>query len=134
MDVRGLGIREQLTLVAGILLAVLPFAANVILLMKRKRIMRVKLWRFRMATAGLVLGLIASFPTPLFFFALELPWNVKGAWLPLTAAWCMPVALVAGLLSIVLLAFGRGKVRWIGIIISLISVTFLYLVMLGLSD
>lgn len=134
MDAGELALRERLSLAVGIVLAVLPFAVNALLLVKRKRIMRVKLWRFRMATAGLWLALIASFPTPLFFFALELPWQVKGAWLPLAATWCMPVGLVAGLTAIALLAFGRGKVRWIGIAMSTLSVAFLYVVMLGLSD
>ena len=134
MDVRELALRDRLSLAVGIVLAVLPFIVNLLLLAKRKTHMRVKLWRFRLATAGLWLALIASFPTPLFFFALELPWRAKGAWLPLAAAWCMPVALVIGLIAIALLAFGRGKVRWIGIAISTISVAFLYVVMLGLSD
>jgi hypothetical protein len=54
--------------------------------------------------------------------------------LPLAAAWCMPVALIAGVLAVVLLAFARGKLRWIGIASSLASSALLYVILLGLSD
>jgi hypothetical protein len=111
-----------------------PFAVNLFLLVRRKRYLLVAGWRYWVALPGLVLAVIASFPSPLFFFALELPWRMKGEWPPLAAAWCMPVALIAGVLSMVLLAFARGKLRWIGIASSFVSSALLYVILLGLSD
>jgi len=125
---------DRLNLTLGIVLAVVPLAANVFLLLRRKRYLLATGSRYRVALAGLVLALIASLPAPLFFLALELPWKVKGAWLPLGAAWLMPASLVAGLLAMVLLAFGKGRARWIGIATSFVSTTLLYLILLGLSD
>ena len=46
----------------------------------------------------------------------------------------MPVCLVAGLVAIVLLGFAQGRVRWMGIGSSVVSVGLLYVTLLGLSD
>jgi hypothetical protein len=126
--------RDRMSLTLGILLAVAPFAVNLFFLVRRKRYLLVTGWRYWVALTGLVLAVSASFPSPLFLFALELPWRVKGEWPPLAAAWCMPGALIAGVLAMVLLAFARGKLRWIGIASSLVSSALLYVILLGLSD
>lgn len=126
--------KDRLSLTLGIVVALLPFSVNLILLLWRKRYLQLVAWRYWMATGGLVLGLIASFPTPLFYFSLELPAKFRGEWATLAAAWCMPLGLIAGLIALVLLAFGLGRVRWMGMAATFASVAFLYVTLLGLSD
>ncbi|WP_213806575.1 hypothetical protein [Granulicella sp. dw_53] len=125
---------DRLYLTLGIFLAIFPLVANVFFLEKRKTYLLVEGRRYRVALAGLILALIASIPSPLFFIALELPWGLKGEWLPLVAAFCMPLGLVSGVIAIGMLAFASGKLRWIGIATSLISVVLLYVILLGLSN
>ena len=129
-----MGLKDRLNLGLGIVLALMPFMVNLALLLRRKQYMQVPAWRHWMATSGLVLGLFASIPTPLFYFALQFPIHAQGNLLPLVAAYCMPAGLIAGLVALVLLAFGQGRVRWIGLAATLVSVAFLYVTLLGLSN
>ena len=129
-----MGARDRIYVILGILLAVVPLAVNLFFLVRRRQYVLVSGWRYKFVLAGLVLALAASIPSPLFLFALELPWRAKGAWLPLSAAWSMPAALVAGLVAIVLIGFARDKVRWIGMASAFLSVALLYFIALGLSD
>ena len=130
-----MGWKDRLYLGLGVVLASMPFVISLLLLVWRKRyLLQVAPWRYWMATGGLVLGLVASFPTPLFYFALELPWRIRGDLVTMTAAYSMPTALIAGLVALVLLAFGQGRVRWMGMAVTLVSVGFLYVTLLGLSD
>jgi fatty acid desaturase len=70
----------------------------------------------------------------LFYFDLELPTKMQGEWLPRVATMSLSVGFIAGLVAIGLMAFGRGMVRWVGITATLVSVAFLYITLLGLSD
>jgi hypothetical protein len=126
--------KDRLYLAAGIVVALMPFSISLILLLWRKRYMQVVAWRSWMATGGLVLALVASVPTPLLYFALGMPERLRGEWAALAAAWCMPAGLIAGLVALVLLAFGEGRVRWMGMAVTFVSVAFLYVTLLGLSD
>ena len=126
--------KDRLYLAAGIVVALLPFSISLILLLWRKRYMQVVAWRYWMATGGLVLALMASFPTPLFYLSLEMPERLRGEWTALAAAWCMPTGLIAGQLALVLLAIGQGRVRWMGMAVTFVSVAFLYVTLMGLSD
>ena len=125
--------RQRLELTLTVLVAFSPLAANLALLMQRVRFSRLPLWRERAARMGLVLALIASVPTPLFYFALELP-RLNGPKTVAVVNRSLPAGLAAGVLGIVLLSFGKGRPRWMGIASSLLSVAMLYLTMLGLSD
>ena len=126
--------RDRLNLTVGVLIAFLPFVVNLILLQRRKRLMRAKLWRFWLTTSGLVLSLVASFPTPLFYLSLELPGGVNGGWALRAAGLGLRVGIVAGVIAIGLLGFGRGRVRWLGIAMTLTSIAMLYVTLLGVSD
>jgi hypothetical protein len=125
--------RDRLELTLAVLVAFSPLAVNLILLMQRVRYSRLPLWRERTAKLGLVFALVASFPTPLFYFALELP-KMNGPRTLKVMNWSLPAGLAAGVFAIVLLAFGKGRARWMGIATSLLSVAMLYLTLLGLSD
>ncbi len=114
--------------------AVVPVVVNLYLFVKRKQLMQVKRWWSLTATVGLVLALVAAAITPLFFLRLELPDKMKGVWLTAIGAWIMPVGVVLGLVAVGLLAFGRARVRWLGIAMTLVSLIFLYVNLLGLSD
>jgi hypothetical protein len=129
-----MGWRDRLNLTVGMLIALLPFAVNLILLLRRKRLMRAKLWRFWLTTSGLVLSLAASFPAPLFYLSLELPGMVNGGWALRAAGLILTVAIMAGVVAIGLLGFGRGRVRWLGISMTLASMSMLYVTLLGVSD
>ena len=134
-----MGLKDRLYLGLGIVLALMPFMVDLALLLRRKQYMQVPAWREWMATGGLVLGLFASVPTPLFYFALQFPGvslgnGAQGNWVPLVAAYCMPAGLIGGLAALVLLAFGQGRVRWVGLAATLVSVAFLYVTLLGLSN
>jgi heme exporter protein D len=128
--------RDRLNLTVGVAVVALPFVVNLILLLRRKRYLleQVPMWRYHVAVGGLVLALIASLPTPLFYFDLELPTRMQGEWLPQVAAMSLSGGFIAGLVAIGLMAFGRGMVRWVGIAATLVSVAFLYITLLGLSD
>jgi len=125
---------DRLYLTISVVLALVPFVVTLYFLVKRKTSVEVTGWRYKVSLAGLVLGLLAALPTPVFFLALELPWGAKAQWVPLSAAWSMPVGLIAGLLAMVLLGFARGRVRWLGIAATLLSVSLLYVTLLGLSE
>ena len=131
-----MNLRDRLNLTVGVVVVALPFLVNLLLLIRRKQYLReeVPLWRYRMAVGGLVVALIASFPTPLFYFSLELPKMMQGEWLPRIAGMSLFVGFIAGVVALVLLAFGRGMVRWVGISATLVSAAFLYITSLGLSD
>ncbi|MCU1320521.1 MAG: hypothetical protein JWM43_170 [Acidobacteriaceae bacterium] len=126
--------RDRLYLTVSVVLASVPFVVTWFFLTRRKTEVLVTGWRYRLSIAGLVLALIAAIPTPVFFFALELPWSTKGQWVPLGAAWSMPVALLAGVVGLVLLGFAQGRARWMGITTTFLSVALLYVTILGLSD
>jgi hypothetical protein len=129
-----MGLKDRLNLGLGIVLALMPFMVDLALFLRRKQYMQVPKWREWIATGGLVLGLFASIPTPLFYFALQFPVHTEGNWVPLVAAYCMPAGLIAGLVALVLLAFGQGRVRWIGMAATFVSIAFLYVTLLGLSN
>jgi len=124
---------ERLELTLAVVLAFVPFAVNLYLLLQRRRFLRLKPWRFRVATTGLVLAVVASIPTPVFYFGLELPWRIKGDWLVASAPTALYAGLAAGLAAMVLLWFARGRVRWLGLGMTTISVVLLYVSTLGLS-
>ena len=126
-------LHDRLNLTGGVLVTALPFAVFVILLMRRRLYLEIKLWRYRVAVGGLVLGLIASLPVPLFYLVLELPQRMQGDWLPGTAVRSMLIAFYAGAVAVVLLAFAEGIVRWVGLATMFVSLAFLYVTLLGLS-
>ena len=128
--------RDRLNLTTGVVVVSLPFLVNLILLLRRKRYLygQVPMWRYQVTVCGLVLALIASFPTPLFYFDLELPKTMQGEWLPRVAGMGLSSGFFAGVIAIALLAFGRGVVRVAGIASTLVSGAFLYITLLGLSD
>jgi hypothetical protein len=126
--------RDRLYLTISVVLALVPFAVTLYFLLKRKILVEVTGWRYKVSVAGLVLALLASLPTPVFFLALELPWGAKAQWVPLGAAWSMPWGLIAGALALGMLGFARGRVRLLGIAVTLLSVALLYVTLLGLSD
>ena len=129
-----MGTHDRLYLTLGIVLAIVPLAVNIFFLMRRRQYLLVTGWRYKVALGGLLLALLASIPSPVFFFALELPQSAKGDWLPLSAAWSMPLGLIAGVLAIGMLAFAKGRLRWAGMVSALVSVALLYVIVLGLSD
>jgi hypothetical protein len=126
--------RDRTELAVAVLLGLLPFVANVILWVHRKKQLQVKPWRYRLATIGLALDLVASFPTPLFFFSIALPWGIKAAWFATNAITIMTVSMIAGLIATILLGFGRSWVRWLGMSTAFFSTCALYIILLGLSD
>jgi hypothetical protein len=128
-----MNLHDRLNLTGGVLVTALPFVVFVILLMRRGRYLEIKLWRYRVAVGGLVLGLIASLPVPLFYLVLELPQRMQGDWFPGVAVRSMLGAFFAGAVAVVLLAFAEGIVRWAGIATMFVSLAFLYVTLLGLS-
>jgi hypothetical protein len=124
-------LHQRLNLAMAVAVAMLPLVVMVYFLVRRRRYLPVTDGRYWAAMAGLVLSLVASLPTPLFYFWLE--FQIKPEWLPI-AARVMPMSLMAGLVAIVLLAFGRDRLRWMGIMSMVLCVAFLYLTLLGLSD
>ena len=69
-----MGWKDRLNLGFGVALAAMPLVLNLLLLVWRKRYLQVAGWRYWTATVGLILGLLASFPTPLFYLA----WICRG--------------------------------------------------------
>jgi hypothetical protein len=128
-----MNLHDRLNLTGGVLVTALPFVVFVILLMRRRRYLEIKQWRYRMAVGGLVVALIASLPVPLFYLVLELPQRMQGDWLPGTAVRSMLIAFYAGVVAVVLLAFAEGIVRWVGLATMFVSLAFLYVTLLGLS-
>jgi hypothetical protein len=128
-----MNLHDRLNLTGGVLVTALPFVVFVILLVRRGLYLEIKLWRYRLAVGGLVAGLIASLPVPLFYLVLELPQRMQGDWLPGTAVRSMLGAFFAGAVAVVLLAFAEGIVRWVGIAAMFVSLAFLYVTLLGLS-
>lgn len=128
--------RDRLNLTADVAVVALPFLVNLILLLRRKQYLyeQVPMWRYRLAVGGLCVALIASFPTPLFYFNLELPKVMQREWLPRVAVMGLAAGFFAGLVAIALLAFGRGMIRWVGIATTFVTMAFLYVTLLGLSD
>jgi hypothetical protein len=78
--------------------------------------------------------LLAALPSPLFYVTLGLSIPAKAAWLPTVAVTGLQAGLVAGLAAIPLLAFARGRVRWIGILATVLCLALTYFTLLGLSD
>jgi hypothetical protein len=125
---------DRLYLTISVILALVPFAVSLYFLLRRKTAVEVSGWRYRATIAGLVLAMIASLPTPTFFLALELPWSAQSQWVPLAAVRYMPLGLIVGLVAMILLAFSRGRVRWLGMAMTFLSVALLYVTLLGLSE
>ena len=126
--------RDRLNLTMGVVVTALPIVAFLILQVRRGRYLdEIPLWRYRMALGGLVLGLIASLPVPLFYLVLELPQRVQGDWLLGTAVRSMLTAFYAGAVAVVLLAFAEGIVRWAGIAAMFVTLAFLYVTLAGLA-
>lgn len=123
--------QERLNLGIAVGVSMLPLLLMVYFLVRRKRYLPTTGWRYRLAMAGLQLGLIAALPSPLLYFALDVP--VKESWLPIILR-IMPTGLAAGLMAIPLLAFAQGRVRWMGIVSTVLCVALLYFTLLGLSD
>src|ERR1700733_10773518 len=128
-----MNLHDRLNLTGGVLVTALPFVVFVILLMRRGGFLEIKLRHDRMAVVGLVVALIASFPVPLFYLVLELPQRMQGDWLAGTTIRSMLTAFYAGAVSVVLLAFAEGIVRWVGLAAMFVSLAFLYVTLLGLS-
>jgi hypothetical protein len=128
-----MNLHDRLNLTGGVLVTALPFAVFVLLLVRRGRYLEIKLWRYRVAVGGLVLGLIASLPVPLFYLVLELPQRMQGEWFLVAAVKSMLGAFYAGVVAVVLLAFAEGIVRWVGIAAVLVSLAFLYVTLAGLA-
>lgn len=113
--------------------AVVPLLLMVYFLVRGRRYLLVTGWRCWLALTGLALGLVAALPAPLFYSSLELPETLKETWVPRIAGG-LPAGLAAGLVAIPLLAFARGRVRWMGIVSMLVCVALLYFTLLGVSD
>jgi hypothetical protein len=129
-----MNLHDRLNLTGGVLVTALPCVVFVILQMRRGRYLdEIPLWRYRMALGGLVLGLLASLPVPLFYLVLELPQRMQGDWLLGIAVRSMLTAFYVGVVAVVLLAFAHGFVRWVGIAAMLVSVAFLYVTLAGLA-
>jgi hypothetical protein len=128
-----MNLHDRLNLTGGVVVTALPFVVFVILLMRRRRYLELKLWRYRVAIGGLVLALIASLPVPLFYLVLELPQRMQGDWFLVAAVKSMLTAFYAGVVAVGLLAFAEGIVRWVGIAAVLVSLAFLYITLAGLA-
>lgn len=125
---------DRLNLTMGVVVTALPIVVFVLLQMRRGRYLdEIPLWRYRMALGGLVLGLIASLPVPLFYLVLELPQRMQGDWLLGTAVRSMLTGFYAGMVAVGLLAFAHGFVRWVGIATTFVSLAFLYVTLAGLA-
>lgn len=128
-----MNLHDRLNLTAGVAATALPVVVFLMLLVRRGRYLEIKLWRYRMALGGLLLGLIASLPVPLFYLALELPQRMQQDWMSATALRSLLGAFYAGFVAVMLLAFAEGIARWVGIATMFVSVAFLYVTLLGLS-
>ena len=128
-----MNLHDRLNLTGGVVVTALPFVVFVILLMRRRRYLELKLWRYRVAIGGLVLALIASLPVPLFYLVLELPQRMQGDWFLVAAVKSMLTAFYAGVVAVGLLAFAEGIVRWVGIATMLVGLAFLYVTLAGLA-
>ncbi|MDE3104272.1 MAG: hypothetical protein KGK08_03770 [Acidobacteriota bacterium] len=128
-----MGGQETLFFGVAIALSVVPFVLQTYLLLRRNEHLTVTGWRRWLAITGLALGWGATLPSLLFYLVLELPSNMKETRLPMIAG-AMPAALIAGLLALVLLAFGKGRARWLALLADVVCVGLLYFTLLGLSD
>jgi hypothetical protein len=128
-----MNLHDRLNLTAGVVVTALPVVVFLIMLVRRGRYLEIKLWRYRMALGGLLLGLIASLPVPLFYLALELPQRMQQDWMSATALSGLLGAFYVGFVAVVLLAFAEGIARWVGIAVMFVSLAFLYVTLLGLS-
>ena len=124
--------RDRVYLGTAMGMAVVPLMLMVFFLVRRKSYLLVTGWRRRAAIGGLVLGLVAAFPSPVFYIALELPVPLA-SWAPAVTR-SLLVGLASGLLAIPLLAFARGQVRWLGIVSTVLCGALLYFTLLGLSE
>jgi hypothetical protein len=86
-------------------------------------------WRYRFWLGGLTTAAVSSLPLPIFLLTLSLhhpTWSEQFATL---LSW----GLVLAPISAVLLSFGKGKQRWIGLGSALLATLTLYVSALSLS-
>ena len=91
-------------------------------------------WRWRAWHAGLVLAAYAAVAVPVFLLGLEcLSSAVKQRWYIDAGMRGMLYALFTSPVSVLLLGFGRGRQRWIGMLSASISLGALFISLLAVS-
>jgi hypothetical protein len=108
---------------------VMPLAFIATLLWKRRN-WRPNLadWRWRVWNGGLFLAAVAAVAVPIFMLGIQfLSEAAKDKWFIDAGTRGMFFALVIAPVAVILLCFGKGKQRWMGILSGLISFAGLYI-------
>ncbi len=114
----------------------IPPVLTAVLVWKR-RIWRpaVAEWRWRVWHVGLVLGAFAAVAAPVFLLGLQfLPGTAKQRWFIDAGMKGMFYAFAATPLAVVLLGFGGGRQRWMGMLSATISFGALFISLLAASN
>jgi hypothetical protein len=92
-------------------------------------------WRWILWQTGFCLGLAVSCLAPLFLAGIQLlPERAKNAWFIDWSGKAMFAALLLTPIGLVLLGFGRGRQRWIGLLAGALTAALLYISLLAMSD
>ena len=91
-------------------------------------------WRRRMWRIGLILAIVTSLVVPLFLLGIQfLSAAAKQSWFIDWSQKTMLLAWLLALLSAVLLGFGRGNQRWLGILTAGLTFVNLFVSLIGMS-
>jgi hypothetical protein len=126
---------ETFALTAGILVPLIPAALVILLLLKRRDWHpAIAKWRFGIWWTGLVLSAIAALAFPLFLLGLQfLSKTARATWFPDTGTKMLFFAFLLTPIAMILIGFGRGKQRWIGLLSASLSLGVLYVSLLATS-
>jgi hypothetical protein len=130
-----MGWHERIFLIGFDLLSLVPLVLNLLLFRWQLGHFLDPDWRSRVASIGLVSATLAAFPLPLFFLGLyALPASAKTTWLPQASANGLEAGILAAAVAVPMLACAHGKIRWVGLTSSVLSLSMLYISLLSLSN
>jgi hypothetical protein len=126
--------------ITAIALAIICYAAPIIcfaiLCLKRESWSRdLVQWRRNAWMTGFVLGFTSSFAGPFFLAGIQfLSSKAKDAWFINDWSGVILAAFVISPLAAVLLGFGKGKMRWLGMLAASLTCFEFYVTILAMSD
>jgi hypothetical protein len=120
---------------AGILLVLVPVALTTLLIWKRKTWRpNMAAWRWRVWNGGLAVAAMAAVALPIFLLGIQfLSEAAKDKWFINAGMRGMFFALLIAPVAMILLGFGKGRQRWMGMLTCLISSVLLYASLLAAS-
>jgi hypothetical protein len=114
---------------------VTPLSLVAILLWKRRSWRPdMAVWRWRVWNGGLALGTAAALAMPLFLLGIQfLSETAKQKWFIDAGTRGVFFAFLTAPVAVILLGFGKGRQRWLGMVSGLISFAGLYISLLAAS-